>query len=222
MRQKLLTIVAAASLVLSAATAILWVRSYWRADVIGFHLFRADDGGTIIRKRRDAGSSGARLVVSMSTTQMIPERHPGTFVFQSREPRGWSFGVFPAPYRFALMGEPQFDALGLRVAWRWGRETDMKNYFPRGPIGKVRTSDMSLAVPHWMVVLMGLMAPTWWFLRRRKLLLRLGRVKQGLCVSCGYDLRASPHDGRCPECGAVPAVPLTAAGAGGAAVADER
>jgi hypothetical protein len=85
---------------------------------------------------------------------------------------------------------------------------DGSNY--RMPGVKVRTSSMFLAMPHWMVVLIGLTAPTWWLVRRRKLL-RLERLSQGLCVGCGYDLRGSAAGGRCPECGAVAAVPSTAA-----------
>lgn len=55
-----------------------------------------------------------------------------------------------------------------------------------------------LSVPHWFLLLLTLPVPTYrlaaWGRRRR-------RARRGLCVSCGYDLRASGGAGRCPECG---------------------
>jgi hypothetical protein len=82
---------------------------------------------------------------------------------------------------------------------------DGKNFGMPGTTA--RTSGMFLDVPHWMVVVIGSALPAWWWLRRRRRLLRVHRLTHGLCISCGYDLRASPEGGRCPECGTVPAEP---------------
>jgi predicted amidophosphoribosyltransferase len=46
-----------------------------------------------------------------------------------------------------------------------------------------------LCIPSWIALLR--IVPT--SFRKRY------RVKHGLCLNCGYDLRASPD--RCPECG---------------------
>jgi len=55
-------------------------------------------------------------------------------------------------------------------------------------------------VPHWMPAALFILPPlAWAALRLRRLAVRRLRMRQGQCLACGYDLRAST--GRCPECG---------------------
>jgi hypothetical protein len=60
---------------------------------------------------------------------------------------------------------------------------------------------------HWFLFLLTADLPlmwTWrWAFRTLRTRVRARRMKAGLCLNCGYDLRGTPQ--RCPECGAVAA-----------------
>jgi hypothetical protein len=54
----------------------------------------------------------------------------------------------------------------------------------------------TIVIPYWMLVAISLPMP---ILRARRAAWRRIARRRGLCVFCGYDIRATP--GRCPECG---------------------
>jgi hypothetical protein len=60
-------------------------------------------------------------------------------------------------------------------------------------------SQYTISIPLWLPILLFGAVPTWRLIgspaRRRR-----NRIAAGQCVSCSYDLRATPD--RCPECGA--------------------
>jgi hypothetical protein len=70
---------------------------------------------------------------------------------------------------------------------------------PGNPGGPMRRLDVVL--PDWFLLAASLLLPT---LRLRRLLGDRARARAGIipCATCGYDLRATPPGGRCPECGA--------------------
>jgi hypothetical protein len=56
-----------------------------------------------------------------------------------------------------------------------------------------------VALPHWALFSLLLLFPSLAIRNLRKRYAARTRLARGLCLSCGYDLRASI--GRCPECG---------------------
>ena len=85
------------------------------------------------------------------------------------------------------------------------------NWLPRAQLmyGYPTATSRALYVPHWFLLIVTTL-PAAWLLSR--LLRARHRAKHNLCPACAYDLRATPHGGRCPECGTLkPAAPVEAA-----------
>jgi hypothetical protein len=63
-----------------------------------------------------------------------------------------------------------------------------------------RGTERDVNVPLWPIALLTAIAPAAW---ARRALRNRHRRRGGLCMTCGYDVRANP-DRRCPECGTLP------------------
>jgi len=94
--------------------------------------------------------------------------------------------------------QPPSDFLGF--GFRRAKERIVSRY-PNGSRLVIRSSRNELAVPLWAVVLAS-GASALWAWRRHRRHGRERRLKEGRCLQCGYDLRATR--GRCPECGLEP------------------
>jgi hypothetical protein len=191
MRRKLFHVIAGLSLLLCVATAGFWVRSYWWLD--GLSHFRK----SISDVRTDGVCCGWGTV--MLVHQVLTPTTTESNVLSLRFPR-WLASSDPNPEvsmgrALSIARTEGFERAGL--GWRHGQKT-----WNLGTMSDERV----LFLPCWLLVLVFAVLPVSWCrseLRRRR------RAKVGLCPKCGYDLCATPN--RCPECGAIPAAPPTAA-----------
>lgn len=188
MRRRLFTLFSALSLLMCAAVCVHWPFSFWyRHDALweGWH--------------EPAGAPAQVAVLHVGTGSGCVFISGGRYTFfdarkvasiKATHDRDWPLrvGLLRFGQRRVVMVPPAYGATYFSWIYHDDVSTDANRH------------TANLAVPHWAAALTFALSPGIWAWRRRRE--RRGDLV-GRCLSCGYDLRATPM--RCPECGAVPA-----------------
>lgn len=167
---KLRTII---TLLLFLAAALLWHRGRQGADVLAFF---AGSG-----KISAAASWRGEILFTFTNIPFGQER---AYTLASARIQDADMAAIAAE----LLSPPriQRERFGFSIA-----------YGEKDTFGITGGKFYAVGVPHWFIMLLCLFgfAPPMrraWIMRQRR--------KRGLCLQCGYDIRASTD--RCPECGA--------------------
>jgi hypothetical protein len=176
-RRLIFVTLTALSALLFVATAVLWARSYWRADVVGY-----------------VGGSGAWVARASSYRgifRVCVHRDPTWATDQSNH---FEYMAVALPTDNSLMG-----MLAMGVVLGAPLNTHLQFGYVAQRFPSNTTQNWTGQVPDWFIALLSgcLRAHAAFRGRRRRY-----RLKRGLCVQCGYDLRSTR--GHCPECGDVP------------------
>ena len=208
-KRRLFTMLSALSLVLCLATAGLWIRSLWRIDVVAW-FYSGEKSVEVATMRHcirlshnDAVAALMRLCATevdqpaprwlfVSVRIGVPftfSMGPQSGIARALAQRGIGFSSVSGTV--AVGPTPVANARDLwDFGWKSGPQT------PLLPWAAAPPWSWEARMPLWPVVAVTAVLPAFRF---RKAWRRHRRRKRGLCLTCGYDLRASSE--RCPECG---------------------
>jgi len=176
-RVRLLNLLTLLSLLLCVAACVLWVRSYFKSDLI-----ECEEPGESPFVIHGVWAARGSVYVVEDIRGMRDEEVYADAPLAVPTRRRWSLDV-RAPERV----EP-YPGQALSLANRAGFFEEF------GDAHGVRW-----AFPLWAVAVPALVLPT---ARLAEVWSQRRRLRAGRCPRCSYDLRATP--GRCPECGSTP------------------
>jgi hypothetical protein len=176
MRRRFFKLATVVSLLLCAATVVMWVRSLGTADHVQWNRAWVPEPGVLEHR-----------ILSFSSADGV-----GYFGWTTRRDDDSNFQYGWNNVEYSKRSPRAEDA-------RWPVDPFWKRRFGFDHVSMYAGShSYIIAAPHAMWATVAAM-PTLtlavrWVRKRR-------RAGRGLCPSCGYDLRATPD--RCPECGCV-------------------
>jgi hypothetical protein len=187
MKRGLLNLLTGLSLLLCIATAVLWARSY--NVLYAVRRTRVDQRTGAVCTRSCIVASG-RLLVSVGLYRSDLDHFS-----DGPPPGGWR--LYRDPYYYA---DRSFSPRPWLATWRAQHDSGRTVWGPAGTWSAA--VNLPVIAPHWAFVMVtAVPAAVSLFAWRRD-----GRRRRhsvgGLCLACGYDLRATPD--RCPECGNEP------------------
>ncbi len=176
MRRAAFSVLAFLSMLLFIAAGVFWVRGQ----------FVSDYATRVIPDSQLGLSTSRRLVTSRSGVAFI--YLDGLSGTRYGTDAGWILSEGPAVSvsgLIAVLEETEIDFLHVI-------------YLSQNNRVVMPSTVRALHIPHWLILILTLPAPLAWVIRYHR---PARRLRLGLCVKCGYDLRGSAA--KCPECGAV-------------------
>ena len=185
--QTFFSLASALSLLLLIATITLWIRSYFVRDQIGWFDGK-EFSPTYVYSRRIVSADGGIMFQAeyQEWGKWAGKMFQGHAFVWSHEARG----VYPVYEPSGPPDTPKFTRLAGA-----GFEIIIPGARPAYPYFE---EAKSVTAPYWAIMIMTAILPLFWFRARQRNKLRCA-VRFGFCLTCGYDLRATPD--RCPECG---------------------
>jgi hypothetical protein len=184
--RRLFTFVSAVSLLLCVATAVAWVRSYWRTDAV---VYVGPSGHSVAQWMRGRICFGGD---NFGTTRRFVHADSWHVTADA----DWGESAWHAiPECLRRLGFAYDSSATSIAAMPAAPPPDVGNAAPPPVVSTWR-----LLAPLWPFCAVFAVAPLVWYARRSRL---RRRIRLGLCTSCGYDLRAHGAGERCPECGAI-------------------
>ena len=188
MRRWLPNLAAVGSALLFLLAVAAWVRSQFALEAV---TFREWDSPTLTTSHSVVAIDEGHLTAAQSVLRFHPTEDRAALdqMFAGPRVQRWTFGPITSPrlqddWTLYEWDPPRTHALprGTEHSWRIG---------------------VHLLIPLAAAAVLPAV-------RVRSLLRERRRKRHGLCLACGYDLRATP--GRCPECGHVAADAITVPG----------